>query len=179
MTFPSEIVLHPLNELLTRQNFQLPGYHVVLEYDLPETTRAVLVHEENVYTKLKEYFDSTISAHRLFQEVREGVLLSEIVLKTDTSDLPVAYCAVEVFLYTVNPSVAVEVQEVRAPLGEILRDCGVDHRNTPMAYLCLQATREMARAIGTTEGQQLFGRRNQIFSTDGTLIANMVEVLRP
>lgn len=171
-------LMYPLNVFYFEQGRDVPRLEVVDGSQVPEPYRRLLVHDRDMTPTLEAYYGSPLHLHRIRHEQSDGVCLREVLLLTE-GGRKAEFGAIRIRLGALPAEARLLVLEGRVPLGSILHRCGVAHRSRPSAFFRVAADDLMSENLGVAVGQVLYGRRNELSTTEGELIAQVIELLPP
>ncbi|MCB1226041.1 MAG: hypothetical protein KDK99_09555 [Verrucomicrobiales bacterium] len=145
--------------------------------ELPEEERKLLVHDRDMTPWLRDYHGCEIDLD-VHARARVGnYVVRASVLTRRTDGRPVEFGAIGIHLNFLPPAAQEAVVEGRVPFGAILEQHGVRHSSHPRAFFRISVDARLAELLGATSGQVLFGRCNELRCADGSVLADVVEVL--
>ncbi len=176
---PSTDLLYPLTRFCADGGHALPTCEVIDGATMPEPYRGLLVHHGDMTSRLESFHGGAIVIEVLHCEHTAEAYRREVVLRVESSGLPVEYGAIEINLAAFSGEVRQLILEQHLPLGGLLNRFKVDYRSEPKAFIRLGADPVMQRVFGTQEAREFFGRSNVLIGAGGETLARIVEVLRP
>ncbi len=171
-------LIYPLNVFYFERGMDVPYLEVIDAERVPEPYRRLLVHDRDMTPTLEAHWGSPLHLHRIRSEQSDGVCLREVLLLTGDGR-KAEFGAIRIRLEPLPAEARLMVLEGRVPLGSILHRCDVAHRSRPSAYFRVAADGLMSENLGVEVGCVLYGRRNELSTTEGELIAQVIEVLPP
>ena len=173
------VSLAPLTSFYNRAGQAFPEVSFIHGEAMPEPYRHLLVHHSDMTPRLKAFHGSEITLEVLALETNEPTLTREVVLRREDSLNPVEFGAIQIYLDKLPEKVAKPVRAAIQPLGGILEDAGFEHLSAPRGYFETKADKLMVELLGAELGQSLYGRCNVLALKDGTVFAEIVEILPP
>ena len=169
--------LMPLHFFYEKIQHPLPDFRFMTGKEVPYPYRSLLVHENDMTPTLAAFHHS-----KLYLEVHEKVLADDYLLRMVTlhaasSDLPVEFGAIGIHLGSLPSDAREAVVDGRVPLGAILGEYEVPHHGSPSSFFSVPADNLMIRTLRQQEGDNLYGRCNQLVDDEGASIADIVEIL--
>ena len=171
--------LFPLPALYAAAGRELPQFEKVEPTELSPGAHRLLVHSGDMTSKLEEFFDDDMLLKVLQREHTPERYRREVLLLCAKTGLAVEYGAIEIALDAFAEPLRSEIVEARLPLGGLLNRHAVRYRSEPHAFLRVAPCAHLAELFSLAEPAALFGRANRLLSADGTVLARIVEVLRP
>jgi chorismate-pyruvate lyase len=177
---PEELsLLYPLDGFYATAGLALPPFQQVEGSDVPEPCRQLLVHDRDMTPTLEAYHGERIHLRVLARRLDGDAYSRQVVLTLNGSAQPVEFGAIVIYLQHFPPAAREEILEGRRPLGTILHIHEVAHQSRPRAFLRLTPDALVQEALQLTTPSALYGRRNMIFGSDGSELANILEILPP
>jgi chorismate-pyruvate lyase len=180
-------LLFPLDEVYAALKMPVPVVREIPGSEMPLPYRSLLVHQGDMTPALESFHGARIHLNVLSARETASGYLREVVLLTGGNngsngnghgrECPVEYGAILIHLPLFNPGARREIVEGRRPLGTIMREQKVTHLSRPQAYLAAEADPHVANVLRAPAGATLYGRRNKLFTPDGGLLADIVEIL--
>lgn len=166
----------PLELIYARVGLPTPGVAAVTANEIPEPYRSLLVHERDMTVTLEAHHDSRV-ALRTLATFRDGHwYLRKVLLVDESSGRPVEMGVIEVDLEAFSSSVSGRILEGAVPLGRLLRECGVDYRSRPTAFLAVRPNTDLMGVFWMNEPSTLYGRQTELTLGDSA-VGNIVEIL--
>ena len=100
-----------------------------------------------------------------------------VILCTERGAVPVALAGLRIHLERFPPEVRVRFVEAVSPFGGILRQEGIGFSSQVVSFVKCRASKLLARALRTRQGSALYGRFSLILGDQGTLYAEVMELL--
>ena len=176
---PTAEMLYPLSLFRERDGRPLPIVQVIEGAAMPPPYQALLVHQGDMTSRLEAFHASPMKLKVLNVERTADAYRREVLLCARDSGLPVEYGAIEINLQAFEEPLRSEVVEGRLPLGGLLNRAKFKYRSEPRAYLRILPDLTLCRLFGLDVAAAFFGRSNILLGDDGTVLATIVEVLRP
>nr|WP_285965331.1 hypothetical protein [Oscillatoria laete-virens] len=174
-------LLYPLDEVYRAVGLLIPNVEEITGANMPEPYRSLLVHQGDMTPALEGFHGARIHLNVLnaWKRTAPQSYLREVVLKLDGSEQPVEYGAILIHLEQFSVGAQRDILEGRKPLGTVMREQNVVHLSRPRAYLQVDADAHIAEILNAAPGQTLCGRRNRLLTSEGGLLADIVEILPP
>ncbi|MFM1549761.1 MAG: hypothetical protein ACKJSG_10205 [Lentisphaeria bacterium] len=170
--------LWPLAAFYRAAGRTLPSITQIEDGDMPQPYAQLLVHKTDMTGTLERYYGDTIHL-KVIDTVREGNVYSrQVVLTLDTSKRAVEYGAICMYLDAFPAPVRELILKDDRPLGSIMTEIALPHLSSPRCYFMVEPDELIANALQFTGSGTLYGRCN-IISSNGTLLADIVEILPP
>ena len=174
-----ETLAHPLDAFYAEAGAPLPPIQRIEGQTLRQPLRDLLVHSNDMTPTLEAFYGGNIHL-RVLQHRRQGEEYQrEVVLQLDGTNEPVEFGANRIRLDLFPEEAQRLILEEREPLGHILRDFSVLHTCEPNAFFRVASDHLINEALGLRGAQILYGRHNRLFNSNGQLISEVVEILRP
>ncbi len=154
----------------------LPHAHPCSARELPQPYRSMLVHQQDMTGVLERFHDDTIVLDILRIERDEDEIRREVILKT-SSGKPVEYGAIRIGLSAFPETARLEISEGVIPLGTILKNHAIEFVSHPIAFFSLSADAMLSDLFAQKPGTLLHGRLNRLVGGDGSVLADVVEIL--
>lgn len=171
--------LFPLPALYAAAGREMPHFDKVEATELSPAAHRLLVHSGDMTSKLEEFFEDDMRLKVIQCEHTPERYRREVLLLCAKTGLAVEYGAIEIALDAFDEPLRTEILEARLPLGGLLNRHAVRYRSEPHAFLQVAPCAHLARLFALPAPVALFGRSNRLLSADGTVLARIVEVLRP
>jgi chorismate-pyruvate lyase len=178
-TSPIPSFYFPLDDFYRGSGLKLPKIDIVEGSSVPEPYRQLLVHDGDMTPTLESFHAATIHLQVLRREKRSTVYLREVVLLTDSTNKPVEFGAIKIFLDLFPVGARNDILSERLPLGTILAKYKIHHTSRPKAFLKIESDEFINRALGLSGKHTLYGRRNTLSNPEGEPLAEIVEILPP
>jgi chorismate-pyruvate lyase len=168
-----------LERFYARLNLPLPSMARLLDQDVPEPYRRLLVHSHDMTPTLEGFYRQPMCIAVLSREREEGAYLREVILKPAAEARPVEYGVIRICLDNLPATARQRVLEEERPLGNILQTEAVPHLSWPQAFFRVDADSHMTRVLRLRQPGVLYGRRNILLDGSRRLLADVLEVLAP
>ncbi|MCF7975871.1 MAG: hypothetical protein K9N55_18790 [Phycisphaerae bacterium] len=175
----TESLMWPLNLFYAYYQRDMPEVTPLFDWHMPEPYKRLLVHERNMTPTLEAYYGSTIHIERLNVVPDRDECSREVILRLDINKKPVEYGASRIFLNTLPKKAMDLICEGHVPLGTVLNKCHCVHRVELSGFFKVKPTPFFNNVFSSVNGSSLFGRRNRLVALDGTLLAEVCEILPP
>lgn len=172
-------LLSPLDIFYIRAGIPLPPAASIKGGNVPEPYRQLLVHNNDMTPTLEAYYGETVHLRVLARQQENDALMRMVTLVLNGSKRPVEFGAICICLRLFSPAAREQVLESRIPLGTILAHHNIARVSRPRAFFRVMSDATMNEALGLTEPQWLYGRRNILLTPEGETIADIVEILPP
>jgi chorismate-pyruvate lyase len=126
---------------------------------------------------LAAFHHSKLTLHVHEQEANENFVMRLVSLHSANTGIPVEYGAIAIQLGELPEDVRREVIAGEKPLGGILGEYSVEHSGNPSVYFSVPADDLISAALVQEEGENLYGRCNQLIDAGGMVFADIVEIL--
>ena len=154
-----------------------PKVTFVQPEDLPEEERWLLAHDTDMTPRLREYHKAEIDLDVHAKAKLGHYLVRASVLTRQSDGKPVEFGAIGIHLDHLPPEARELTVEGLIPFGAILETHQVPHSSHPSGFFRISVDSRLAELLGATSGQVLFGRCNVLRCADGSVLAEVVEVL--
>lgn len=171
--------LFPLPALYAAAGREMPHFEKIEAAELSAGAHRLLVHSGDMTSKLEEFFSDNMLLKVIQREHTPERYRREVLLLCAKTGLPVEYGAIEIALDAFAEPLRSEIIEARLPLGGLLNRHAVRYRSEPHASLRVAPCEHLAGLFALPAPVALFGRSNRLLSAEGTVLARIVEVLRP
>jgi hypothetical protein len=172
-------LLYPLSLFRERDDHPLPILQVIDGEVMPDPYRGLLVHRGDMTSRLEEFYRAPMKLRVLHVEQTPHAYRREVILCAQDTGLPVEYGAIEINLDAFAEPLRTAIVEATQPLGGLLNRHGMRYHSEPRAYLRLLPDLTLCRHFGGLAAAAYFGRSNVLLDESGTVLARIVEVLRP
>ena len=176
---PTDELLYPLSLFRARDGRPLPIVEVIDGAVMPPPYQALLVHHGDMTSRLEAFHAAPMKLRVLNLERSADAYRREVLLCARETGLPVEYGAIEINLTAFEEPLRSEVLEGRLPLGGLLNRAKFKYRSEPRAYLRILPDLTLCRLFDVDVAAAFFGRSNMLLAENGTVLARIVEVLRP
>lgn len=173
------VSLAPLTSFYNRAGQAFPKVSFIHGEAMPEPYRHLLVHHSDMTPRLKAFHGSEITLEVLALETQEPSLTREVLLRRQDNLKPVEFGAIQIYLDKLPERIAKPVRAAIEPLGGILEKERFRHLSAPRGYFQAEADNLMVELLDAELGQTLYGRCNVLALKDGTVFAEIVEILPP
>ena len=169
--------LDPLPRLL---HGSLPPVEWLPAEEIPPIERGLLAHDRDMTPTLEEYAGETVGLRRISGFEEDDCVYREVLLTRAASDAPLLYGAIRIHLAPLPGAVRELVLGHRVPLGTILANHAVPHESHPAAFFRVKGFSPMLdHWADVDDGTWCHARRNVLTHRDGSVIAEVVEIIPP
>lgn len=172
-------IAYPLDDFYARVGRALPKISPINGADIPEPQRTLLVHDTDMTPTLEKFHADKIHLRVLHSEERDGAYYREVILKLNSTKIPVEFGAIKIYLDLFPAAARRSILQEDLPLGTLLAQFKVKHSSRPKAYLKIDADDYICHSLSLKPGQTLYGRRNTLFDPRQRPLAEIVEILPP
>ena len=176
---PNADLLYPLSLFCQNGGHPLPSFEVIRGEEMPAPYRDLLVHNGDMTSRLEDYHQAPLELELLHRERTPEAYRREVVLRMQTSGLPVEYGAIEIDLAQFEGELRELILEEHLPLGGLLNRFGIRYCSRPLAFIQLGPDVVMQEVFQMPEAKRFYGRCNQLLTDGNRPLARIVEVLRP
>lgn len=176
---PNADLLYPLSLFCQNAGHPLPSVEIIRGEDMPMPYRDLLVHHGDMTSRLEEYHQAPLELELLHREHTPETYRREVILRMQTTGLPVEYGAIEIDLEQFEGELRELILEEHLPLGGLLNRFGIRYCSRPLAFIQLGPDAVMQQVFQMPEARQFYGRCNQLLTDGNRPLARIVEVLRP
>lgn len=169
--------LLPFHFFYEKRRKELPDFTFLEGDEVPYPYRSLLVHQNDMTPTLAAFHHSKLTLHVHEQEANENFVMRLVSLHSANTGIPVEYGAIAIQLGELPEDVRREVIAGEKPLGGILGEYSVEHSGNPSVYFSVPADDLISAALVQEEGENLYGRCNQLIDADGMVFADIVEIL--
>ena len=169
-------LFYPLDLLHEQEGLALPQIERVEAEEVPQPYRQLLVHLNDMTPTVAAFHGQEIGLRVLGRRIQGDVLFREVVLLA--GERPVVFGAIAIHLNEFAPEARKDIEAGHLPLGTILAKHNVVHVSCPQAFLKITANAFINDVFGLSEASStLYGRRNIHSTTEGAVIADILEIL--
>ena len=169
--------LLPFHFFYEKRRKELPDFTFLEGDEVPYPYRSLLVHQNDMTPTLAAFHHSKLTLHVHEQEANENFVMRLVSLHSANTGIPVEYGAIAIQLGELPEDVRREVIAGEKPLGGILGEYSVEHSGNPSVYFSVPADDLISAALVQEEGENLYGRCNQLIDAGGMVFADIVEIL--
>lgn len=148
-------------------------------HEIPQPQRELLVHERDMTSTLERHHGEPMALCVLERKRRREWYSRHIVLETARTHRPAEYGAIRICLPLLDEQAQAEVLKGAAPMGGILKTCGVVFRSCPGAFFRIMSNEVINASLHLAEPQWLFGRCTCLADKHGRTMAEVIEILPP
>jgi chorismate-pyruvate lyase len=145
--------------------------------ELSEEARYLLVHESDMTPRLRDYHESPITLDVHGRGRVADYYVRAVVLKRERDARAVEFGAIGIHLQNLPEEAQRLVLEERVPFGALLEQLALPHSSHPRGYFRIIVDQRLAQLLDVQAGQTLFGRCNELRHANGSVLADVVEVL--
>ena len=154
-----------------------PQVDFVSPEELPDDARWLLVHASDMTPRLRDYHRSEIDLDVHGKGQIGPYYVRASVLRRRQDGRAVEFGAIGIHLDQLDEVASRLVKEGKVPFGAILEKLAVPHSSHPRGYFKIRIDRRLAELLEAKEGEELFGRCNELRAASGGTLADVVEVL--
>jgi hypothetical protein len=174
--------LDALKVLIAQHAFHgepMPAIGAVSTKDVPSPWAAVVVNSGSMTSNLEECYGDRILLTLLGDDIHvpDKTLGRAVILRTERGAVPVALAGLRIHLERFPPEVRVRFVEAVSPFGGILRQEGIGFSSQVVSFVKCRASQLLARALRVRRESALYGRFSLILGDQGTLYAEVMELL--
>lgn len=159
-----------------------PALEVIAADAMPQPYRALLDHQSDMTSTLEKFHGEPLVLRVLARRQVGHILSRRVVLVGKESGTPVEFGAIRIDLESFPATAQELIREGRRPLGALLAEFKIPYRSRPKLFLKVKTDPEIETALEIApEGSppHLYGRENALLTTDGRMLAEVVEILPP
>jgi len=172
-------IAYPLSEFYRRSKLTLPALAEIAADAVPEPSRSLLVHANDMTPTLEDFHRSRIHLEILSRDQRGDFYYREVVLRLDHDEKPVEFGANKIHLGMFPEEAQELILLEQVPLGRILKECGVQRQTQAKCFLRVEPDELITRALEMESPVPLYGRKAVIADPQGRPLAEIVEILPP
>lgn len=176
---PIQDLLYPLSLFRAHDGRPLPDVMTIDGAEMPQPYRDLLVHKGDMTSRLEAFHKAPMKLRVLNLERTVDAYRREVLLCARDSGLPVEYGANEINLSAFEETLRNDILEEKLPLGGLLNRAGLKYRSEPRAFLRIQPDATLCKLFEVDAAEAFYGRSNTLLDENGTVLARIVEVLRP
>lgn len=176
---PNADLLYPLSLFCQNAGHPLPSFEIIRGEEMPMPYRDLLVHHGDMTSRLEDYHQAPLELELLHRERTSESYRREVILRMQTTGLPVEYGAIEIDLDQFEGELRELILEEHLPLGGLLNRFGIRYCSCPLAFIKLGPDAVMQQVFRMPEANRFYGRCNQLLTDGNRPLARIVEVLRP
>jgi hypothetical protein len=174
--------LDALTVLIAQHAFHgepMPAISSVSAKEVPDPWAAVIVNSRSMTANLEDCYGDRILLTLLGDDidVPDKTLGRAVILRTERGAMPVGLAGLRIHLERFPPEVRVRFVEAISPFGGILSQEGIGFSSQPVSFVKCRASKLLARAVCARSGSALYGRFSLILGDQGTLYAEVIELL--
>lgn len=170
-------LLFPLDRFYARENLSIPLAEPLTAQEVPEPYRSLLCGAHDMTPTLEEFHADRIRLEVLKRWEEGEALWRLVVLHLQENGRPVEFGAIVIHLSLFPEEAREQVLEGQCPLGTILATHHLYHTSHPQAFFRIQSHGMIGEALGVPNNDWLYGRRNYLRTQDGTILADILEIL--
>ncbi len=172
-------LLYPLDWFYERVGRALPRVREVPGAEVPEPFHKLLVGNHDMTPTLEAFHGERIYIRVLEREIFGDTLIRLVVLNLENRHRPVEIGAIVIHLNHFPAEARALVLEGRIPVGTILADFAIVHESRPQAFISVESDAMIAESLAFEGDHTLFGRRNFLLTSQGEVLADIIEILAP
>lgn len=166
-----------LERILGERGIELEAFRWIEGEAMPLPYRDLLVHDRDMTSTLSNFHESELGLNVLKARHEGSKYAREVILFTKETRLHVEYGAIDIMLDHYRPAEREAIIEGSEPLGSILNRMEHPYRSRPCGYFSIAAPLICQEQFGCSEDVELYGRYNQLFSSDDKELASIIEIL--
>ena len=167
----------PLAFFYARQDASMPQPALIPGAEMPEPYQHLLVHESDMTPRLRNFHGTGIGLRVVDRELSDQFVMRLVVLFRQDDGRPVEMGAIGIQLEGFPEETRAAVLAGEIPLGGLLEAHEIVHESSPKAYFSMVTDAFLADLLGVSPGITLYGRCNALAHPDGTVFADIVEIL--
>ena len=173
--------IDPLTFFYMRADLPPVVLEPVVGEEMPEPYKALLVHDNDMTPTLEDHHGEGMYLYVLDQDRDSTTCARQVVLLGEKSEKPAEFGAIYINLEPLPAQARALVSQGHKPLGGILAEYDIPHKGSPKSYCKVQADETIRKALQLDPAGEymLYGRRNQLLTPEGGLLAEVVEILPP
>ncbi|MCZ6834443.1 MAG: hypothetical protein O7G85_01585 [Planctomycetota bacterium] len=171
-------LFYPLTDFYASHEVPPPTIEQLDGESMPMPYRDLLVHEQDMTSKLEAYWGTTLKVKVLEKHEENSQLTRQVVLVTEQG-LATEFGAIRINLDQFEPPARAEILACDRPLGALLKAYDISYVCRPNAYFSFVCDEIASRAFELGESHLLYGRHNLLLNDDEALLAEVVEILPP
>lgn len=145
--------------------------------DLPERERHLLAHDQDMTSRLTKFHDSVLTLDAQASTQMGEYLVRVSVLRRQDTLAPVEFGAIGINLRGFTDEPRRRILEAKIPLGGLLQQYSIPFSSHPRGYFQIAIDHRLEELLRGVSGQILYGRCNELRHEDGSLMAEVVEIL--
>jgi chorismate-pyruvate lyase len=157
----------------------IPIFERITATQIPPTWTKLLCGTSSMTIALSKCYGEEVKLTLLGDDllVPEKLIDRAVVLSGRQTEKPFALAGLRIHLERFPPHVRVRFVEAVTPFGKILKEEGISFTSEPACFFQALSNTLLSRELKITEGQTLFGRMNDIKSSERIQLAEVVEIL--
>lgn len=172
-------LLMPLAYFYGRHGREMPPVGFIAGDEVPEPWHHLLVHASDMTPRLRAFHQSPILLDVKEADVTDDFVMRKVILRRQDTMRAVEYGAIGIHLSGFSTGVKQRIREGREPLGGVLEAENIPHRSAPRGFFRVTADDVIAGLLCTEPGAVHYGRSNVLEFPDGTVFADIVEIIPP
>ncbi|MGF1456763.1 MAG: alpha/beta fold hydrolase [Alphaproteobacteria bacterium] len=148
---------------------------------VPAPYRGLLDHDKPLTPTLARFHGQPMAIRILAQRRVGRHYVRKIIMEGEETGTPVQIAVIRIALGGFDLQTQELICNSDRPFGQILRQCGIPFTCRPDGFFSVVPDRAMAAALhlDPETAPVLFGRRNQLTGADGSILADVIEILAP
>ncbi|HTI70069.1 MAG TPA: hypothetical protein VMF06_08890 [Candidatus Limnocylindria bacterium] len=171
--------IQPLDDFYAREGRPLLPFSRIEGESIPEPYRTLLVHQRDMTRTLEHFHHGSIHLRVLSSRRESDNYWRESILQLDGSLRPIEYGAIKIYLGAVPEPGRSQILAEHLPLGGILNTNGIQYTSRPSAYFHCDPDSFIRAGFHLGRVSHLYGRQNTLRLIDGSLLAEIIEILPP
>jgi chorismate-pyruvate lyase len=170
-------LLFPLDRFYAREDLPMPLAEPLTAQEVPEPYCSLLCGAHDMTPTLEAFHQDRIRLEVRKRWEEGEALWRLVVLHCQEDGRPVEFGAIVIHLSLFPEEAREQVLEGQCPLGTILATHHLYHTSHPQAFFRIQADSMIRNALCVGQNEWLYGRRNYLRTQDGTILADILEIL--
>ncbi|HYC03116.1 MAG TPA: hypothetical protein VED40_07485 [Azospirillaceae bacterium] len=174
---PPPSALDRVQAWLTASGFVVPALTDLDESMLPEPVRRLLAHTGGMTAALEAHWAEPMGLEVLSTQQAGDRVSRAVLLRGGYSGVAAEIGLIAIELAPLPEPLRGQVAQGTVPFGALLARSGIAFRSEPDLYMMLQADLPLALLLDVPQGTRLHARHTVLTATDGTRLAEAVEIL--
>lgn len=172
-------LLLPSSERHREQRIRMPSVELIDASALPEPAKTLLAHNRDMTSTLESFHEGTVVLRALHRHEEDGILERQVLLVLKSNGKVVEFGEIRIHLDTLPDGARQLVRGSHLPLGAILAHLEIEHECQPSVFVRLIADDAIQELLSMRGPDGLYGRRGRVTWPDGSVLAEVVEILPP
>jgi hypothetical protein len=166
-----------LERIFAERGIYPDAFHWIAGEDVPMPYRDLLVHDRDMTSTLANFHGSELGLKVLNVRREPDEYAREVILYAKDSGKAVEYGAIDMHLEHFRPEERQAIVEQGEPLGSILNRMEHPYRSAPCGFFSILAPSICQQEYHCGADAVLYGRYNQLFSSEDKVLASIIEIL--